>query len=597
MKNVLSRLEVALALSGIALLSACGGGGAGGGALQSSISPGIPSVPSTPAPQQATGGPVGYLQTVNALSSSGTIAQGAHQAIVAVMSGSTGSNTNFTPDSLTITTPVASSSSLRSAQTLARRTLASQVVPVEAFPADDSALLSKMQRIYTGTPAGASRAADARTFSTIPASPSVGATASIWVQQGVSSSQSVQVPATLVAQTAHGNIWLDNTLLKTAAASNAAQIGTDFENAYASDTQHFASPDYPSSAPGLQAQYQSCAADGTVQGSGPGYIAEPADRRINVMIVNPSQLGGYGGYFTGSNLMNQSALNCLNGSGSKYESNEAPFIFVGWFSTQSSTYELKEDMVRGTAHELQHLINFVNHAILAGGASTAGFNGVESTFINEGLSMLAQDFAVQRMYSAQGVQFDVDDALSRADAYLANPGNFSISAFSGIDSYVYGGGGAAQYNCFGGCYGGAYLFQRYLADRFGGDRYTHAVETSGVIGTQNLASVTGESAGGLLDDFALAMAADTLGVSSSNSRFNFGTLGLTQAYGDQFGATKTLGGLYAVPMSGSSASVKAPIGGFAFVSVASVPASGLPVTVTDQASASGFGLAGGLAQH
>ncbi|HEV3152825.1 MAG TPA: hypothetical protein VGZ02_03365, partial [Candidatus Baltobacteraceae bacterium] len=437
-----------------------------------------------------------------------------------------------------------------------------------------------------------------RTFSsTIPSAPAVGATASIWVEQGVGSSTSTQVPATLVAQSAHGNIWLDDTLLNTSAQAGAAQIAADFENAYASDTAHFASPDYSSGAPGLQAQYQSCNSSGSVTGTAPAYITEPADRRINVMIVNPAQLGGYGGYFSGSNLMRQNALNCLNGGGTTYESNEAPFIFVGWFASQGATYELQEDLVRGTAHELQHLINFVNHAIAASGASTAGFNGSEEAYINEGLSMLAQDLAVERMYGAQGVRFDVDDAVSRADAYLSNPGNYSISAFSGIDDNGYGGGTSAQYNCFGGCYGGAYLFQRYLRDRFGGDAYTHSMETSGVVGSQNLQTVTGEGAADLLDDFALAMAANTLGVQNPNTRFAFGSLNLAGSYLDQFGKTRTLGGVYAAPLNGGSASVSAPIGGFTFVSVASVPSGGMPVTVTDRASVSGFGLAGGLAQH
>jgi hypothetical protein len=254
-------------------------------------------------------------------------------------------------------------------------------------------------------------------------------------------------------------------------------------------------------------------------------------------------------------------------------------------------------LVRSTAHELQHLINFVNHGILANGASSASFNGNESTFVNEGLSMLAQDFAVQAMYGAQGVQFDAADALQRASAYLSDPGNYSLTSFTGIDPSGWGGNGSAQYNCFGGCYGAAYLFQRYLRDRFGGDAYTHAIESSGVVGPANLQRVTGESAGDLQDDFALAMAAATMGVNSGDPRFNFGTLSLTQSYHDQFGGSATLGGVYATPFNGATTTVHAPVGGFAYVSVPSIPSSGLPVQVTDQATVGGFGLMGGLAQH
>ncbi len=469
----------------------------------------MPAAPSTPQPNQSWQGPVGYLQSGGPLISTGAITHGTRQAIVAVMSGDTASGTSFSPDNLTVDTQGSSSpSSLRrSAGMRARRSLISQVVPVEAHPADDSALLQKLRGI--AAPGARAQYSERRRESVVPSNPAVGSTASIWVEDGVGTNYSVQVPATLVVQTAHGNIWMDDTLRNTAAWSNAAQIGTDFENGYVSDTAHFAHPDYPDSAPGLQAQYQSCDSSGHVTGTGSGYITEPIDHRVDVMVVNSADLGGYGGYFSAANLMNQSALNCLGGS---YESNEAPFIFVGWFQSQSSDYELREDMVRGTAHELQHLINFVNHALLPEGSSSPSFNGSESPFINEGLSMLAQDLAVQKMYGAQGVNFDADDALARADAYLSNPGNFSISTFAGVDSTEWGGGGSPRYNCFGGCYGGAYLFERYLHDRFGGDSYTHAIETSGSVGPQNLQNVTGESSSDLLDDFALAMAANALGV-------------------------------------------------------------------------------------
>lgn len=532
------------------------------------------------------------MQSSSPLVSTGAITQGTQQAIVAVMSGEVASGNSYSPDNLTVNTQGKSSSSLRRTSGVrSRRSLVSQVVPVEAHPADDSALLAELRGIGVS---GGRQFAERRRESVVPSNPVVGSTASVWVEDGVGSNYSVQVPATLVVQTAHGNIWIDNTLRGTPAWTNAAQIGTDFENGYASDTAHFAHPDYPSSAPGLQAQYQSCDSTGHVVGSGSGYITEPADHRVDVMVVNSGDLGGYGGYFSAANLMNQSALNCLNGS---YESNEAPFIFVGWFQSQSSAYELQEDMVRGAAHELQHLINFVNHALLPQGASSPSFNGTESTFINEGLSMLAQDLAVQKMYGAQGVNFDADDALARADAYLASPGNFSISTFAGIDSAEWGGGGSPRYNCFGGCYGGAYLFERYLHDRFGGDTYTHAIESSGAVGAQNLQTVTGESASDLLDDFALAMAANTLGVNNSG-KFSFGSLALSGSYPDQFGEQKMLGGLYAAPLSaGGSLNVQAPLGGFTFVSVAGVPQSGVPLTVTDHASVGGFALAGGLAEH
>jgi hypothetical protein len=533
------------------------------------------------------------MQSSGPLSSSGTLAQGTHQALVAVMSNAAQASNTFTADTLIVGASSTSQDAARASASVGRIAPRGHAAPVEAFPADDSALTARLHAFAAN---GVSGAPAQRTTQSTLAGATVGTQASLWVQQGSlgGSRTNVKVPATLALQTAHGNIWIDNSIAS-ALSADLAQIGADFENAYASDTAHFAMPDYPSSAPGLQPQFSSCNSSGAKQGTTGAYIAEPADHRINVMIVSSQNLGGLGGYFSGANYMHQSALNCLGGG---YESNEAPFIFVGWFAGSGETYDLKEDLVRSTAHELQHLINFVNHAILAPGASSASFNGNEVSFINEGLSMLAQDFAVQRMYGAEGIQFDAADALARANAYLSNPGNFSVSGFSGVDSPAWGGNGAsAQYNCAGGCYGAAYLFERYLHDRFGGDAYTHAMETSGVIGEQNLQSVTGKSPGSLLDDFALAMAGNTLGITAADPRFNFGSLDLTQSYRDQFGGSTALGGVFATPASGASTAVKAPVGGFAYVAFPSVPAAGMPVQVTDQAAASGFGLTGGLAQH
>ncbi|HLI94982.1 MAG TPA: hypothetical protein VKT72_02725, partial [Candidatus Baltobacteraceae bacterium] len=157
-----------------------------------------------------------------------------------------------------------------------------------------------------------------------------------------------------------------------------------------------------------------------------------------------------------------------------------------------------------------------------------------------------------------------------------------------------GGNGSAQYNCGGGCYGGAYLFERYLRDRFGGDEYTHEMETSGVVGDQNLQAATGESESSLIGDFTLAMAANTLQVNSPDSRFRFGSLNLTGTYADQFGQSTSLTGVSALPYSGTGMSVNAPLGGVAFVRISSVPAAGTPISVTT--STPSFALQGGLAQ-
>ncbi|HET6893940.1 MAG TPA: hypothetical protein VFH72_00990 [Candidatus Baltobacteraceae bacterium] len=582
MKIGLPRFSAALFLLVPLLLGGCGGGSG----AQSIAAQVVPPVQGTPPP--AASGPVTYFQS-SGLTSSGTIVAGAQQALVAIMSGAS-SASGFTSDSLTVSTPGEATPSTRVAHA---RSVGSARVPVEAFPADDRDLVQRVQSLArAGDPSEPSRV----TQTVLPGTLSVGSSAPIWVQKGSlgGARVNVQVPAVLALQTAHANIWVDSALPLT--PDELAAIGRDFENAYASDTEHFASPDYASNAPGLQPRYNACAAGGGVKGTAAAYITEPADHRIDVMIVNSSNLGGLGGYFSAANLMTQATLNCLNGSTTTYESNEAPFIFVGWFAGSGTEYDLQEDLVRSTAHELQHLINFVNHGILAAGASSASFNGNETPYINEGLSMLAQDLAVAAMYGGKGVQFDADDALARANVYLAAPANFSLSAFTGVDPVAWGGNGTPQYNCGGGCYGAAYLFQRYLRDRFGGDAYTHAMETSGATGDRNLQFATGESAPALYGDFALAMAADSLGVDTGDPRFHFGSLSLNGRYADQFGATTRMDGVFAQPYAAGGTTVNAPVGGFAFVAMQSVPASGTSVSVTDRATSPGFLMEVGRAQ-
>jgi virginiamycin B lyase len=485
--------------------------------------------------------------------------------------------------------------------------------PVEAFPADDRALRAMMMRVPHMTVSGAPHYRPAT--STIPTNPTVGSTANIWVAVfglGAGSATYQQVPATLEAQTTHGNIWIDNSLISGSKSSpsfnagnatvTAGTIASDFENAYTSDTTHFGTPHYSASAPGLQVVYQTCNASGVVSGVSAQYIHEPADQRINDTILNTANLGaGVGGYFSSINYLPQAIVNCFAPSTSPAPqySNEAPMIYNGWFQSFGATYELGEDLVRGTSHEFQHLINFTNHSILASGASSISYNGAEDTFINEGLSMLAQDLAVNTKYPS--VPFDSLDALQHAAAYLNTPQKFSVSGFIGVDSSPYGNGSTVAYNCGGGCYGSAYLFQRYMRDRFGGDTYTRGMETSGVSGFANVVANCGcaETGAALLQDFALAMSANTVGLTGQTARYTFGTLNLKGGrYPSPLAAYQApnLTGLNALALSpNSSGTAAAPLGGFAFFGLTSP--GGEKFSITDTNPTAAFGLLGGLAQH
>ena len=410
----------------------------------------------------------------------------------------------------------------------------------------------------------------------------VGSTGSLVVFNapiGSSQGQYVPVASTLAVVTPHAYVWVDNAA--GISAQTAGSIGNDFENAYASDRAHFGTSDYPASAPGMLFGTNPCDSTGTpIVGAPvqPQFISD-SDPHTVVFVVSQASAGaGEGGYFSTVNQMTQGVLNCISPSS---KSNEAAMIVLVWPSSANVSYEINEDAVRGTAHEFQHLINFVNHTMLATSP------GSELTFINEGLSMLAQDFAVNALYP--GTPLDVSNALFYGAKFLARPASYSLGAFAGVDS-----GSQLSFNC-GGCYGEAYLFQRYLYDRFGGDAYARAMESAQSTGAASLQSVTGQSYGQLLLDFSIALATSGLGY-NSDPRFNFQNFNPYGTYTDQFGGRQRLAGPGTTPVApGSSAAVSTYVGSLVYGTVQPAAGAGASVKVTDGTGS--FSLEAGLVQR
>ena len=318
--------------------------------------------------------------------------------------------------------------------------------------------------------------------------------------------------------------------------------------------------------------------------TGTGNAIVPSDAHTVVFVVNPASLGGgVGGYFDPANFLADAELQCSTAArAAGIRSNEAPMIYLGWFDQNGSAYELQEDLVRGTAHEFQHLINFVDHALRNDDPSAD-----EDTFINEGLSMLAQDLAVPRMFS--GLDHDSLDAVRRANLWIASPQSYSLTGFSGVDP----GKSVPAFNCSG-CYGGSYLFQRYLYDRLGGDAYLHQVETGTATGLDHIAAIAGESDQQLLSDFGLALAVRAAGGPAGSGAYAFPGLPFGGSLPTQ------LGGSVAVPLLGvlnptglAGGTYAGPYdGGYAFLNV---PGFGASVSLLDTTSS--VGLSAGIAQH
>jgi hypothetical protein len=354
--------------------------------------------------------------------------------------------------------------------------------------------LNILEQHKRGTPLSAAALAAAQRRPSVSGAP---ATENFWIQNaaiGTGGGAYTSEPTTLVTSTSHADIYVMNTLISsvpiTVGGAIATKLGRDFENAYTSDTTHFASNSYPSNDVTQYGQVPYCDATGASTGTGTSYIN--SGRQV-VVVTDPAALGsGVGGYFNSLDFFNQQYINCfpaLRAEG--LESNQQPVIYVGWFAN-ATVFETDEDLVRGTAHEFQHLINYVQHNIISGSTT-------EDAFINEGLAVLAQDLAVPTLFPS--VSHDVLDADYRAGLFLAAPQNFSLVGFSGQDA----GSSGVTYNCSG-CYGAAFLFQRYLYDRFGGDAYTHAEEVGNAVGLNHISTVVGEGDDQLIDDFAIAIA-------------------------------------------------------------------------------------------
>ena len=252
-------------------------------------------------------------------------------------------------------------------------------------------------------------------------------------------------------------------------------------------------------------------------------------------------------------------------------------IVVGYYTPNPAWYETGEDLVRGTAHELQHNINFVHHAILNDGS-------YEDTWIDEGMAMLSQDFAVHRMYPS--VPFDVADAGWHAQQYLDGPEKYSLTAFTGQS------GGTQTYNC-GACYGAEYLFQRYMYDRFGGDAYLQKMLGLS-LSYENLQQASGVDPAQAISDFAVALAASGTGA-TADPRFGFSSLNLRATYNDQFGYPTSYAGPATLPLASGTTSHM--LGSFFYLDAGS-SAAGKTVSARTASDPTGvFGLRGAVVQH
>jgi hypothetical protein len=292
------------------------------------------------------------------------------------------------------------------------------VAAPEIAPQRSSALLSTLSRPQA-LHAPSEAALPAQVAATEPAT--LDAHRSFCVVPGLDFSHHVRKPATLVGLTDHGAFYVDDEDLSHYEAPLVASLTQAFEDrVWPADTAAFGAP-------------------------------TDVDANGRILVLLSHELGAHLnggwliGYFGNSDLVTARDPDC-SGSGS----NHAEIVFVndvqngaanGW-----SAQDLASTVYPATlAHEIQHLLNLGHRCV------ERKCSGPEDTWINEGLSKLAEDLAGYGWNSAIG-RSEGAAYLSRAEGSLRGYDGRSLTQWEGDPI---------------GNYQGAHSFVRFFADRLG----------------------------------------------------------------------------------------------------------------------------------
>ena len=231
-------------------------------------------------------------------------------------------------------------------------------------------------------------------------------------------------------------------------------------------------------------------------------------KRVNDFTTNCAQ-GRVVGYFFGGDLLE-------NFTGS----NKAEVFFTfapapataqcSMLARRTVLNQLKPTLI----HEFQHMISFNQHRLIRNGNQ-------EETWLNEGLSHLAEDLAGQLIPNAAcpGVSscrgLYATPNLLNAFLYLGNTEAHAL-VFKGTST-----GTLAER-------GAGFLFVRWLLDRFGtgenGYTFTRALVATNRLGQANLEAVTGQPMARLVGEWLATNYTDDLaGFPDPTGRLNFAT--------------------------------------------------------------------------
>lgn len=476
------RLLACIPIAGAAILIGCGGGG---------TSP-TPNGNATAAPPiggfVAASGPVTLLAQQGGAFGS-TILNAASTAVFVLQDASTPATVSSTNTTLTTTALTAAETAGQSASSVRR------AASVTIADLNDPETRRRTERVQTsdlrdvlrhfaahatigraglGVRRPEAQINDARTFQL------QGGT----ISGSITNPTPIPVPAHLLAQSAHANVWLADvdanaTEFPAGVTADMQAVTTRFERDYAIETAAFG-PFYTAS----NLQFEECGPNGTpLNGTpDPGFdtTTSGGDPRMNIVITNALAGSGEGGYFYGLDLFSQSEANCIQPNPPTV--NATRMIVLGsnqyppmaGFATNKESYWLNEDMPQTLGHELQHYLHFANKYLgqIAADLNNPNAGTIDNTFIDEGCSVLAQDLV------AVGDDPREPESPSFVRSFLLEPNLFSLTSFSAYQPDPTSTNPSPPYAYFhntSGNYGLSYLFIRYLYDRFGGANALHAI--------------------------------------------------------------------------------------------------------------------------
>lgn len=334
-------------------------------------------------------------------------------------------------------------------------------------------MLRARERELSASPAAAFFSPNRAAIATVP--PTVGAMRDFQVCQTTSCSNFVTVRATAQRVGPKGAIYVDNTVpVNGYTPADIDSVGTLFDSyLYPIDTTAF----------GRESDLDN---NGVVV-----VLLTPA---VNRLSPSCNQSGSVIlGYFFGSDL-----LPSQRGS-------NAGEIFYGLVPdptnsscTISRTYA--KTLIGPTfIHEFQHMISFNQHVLLRGGLS-------EDTWLNEGLSHLAEELGARQIPDALCIDHNCMDQFANGDLqngykYLVNPEATALVEDSRST------GELAER-------GANWLFVRWLADHFGtiplSTNFTRAIVATNNLGAANVAAITGQPFPTLVTQWQLANYLDNL---------------------------------------------------------------------------------------